>query len=816
MKTTATFLVLLALLAAGAHALDDPLPRLPADATVRLKVVADAAGRDRLAAGGWDIAGHALAEGWVEVITDVAGARRLRAAGFAVELIEVRGEPRPPASGPGVDATCSEPDNVHCYTDPAELEAFLDQTVADHPDITRRVALGTSHQGRTIWGLMISDNAAVDEDELTILLSGAHHAREIMTPEVVMDAIDQLTDNYGIDPDMTARVNDYQIWCVPIVNPDGVNRVHTVDDFWRKNARDNNGDSIINSNDGVDLNRNYEWGWGGQCGGSREEIWHSTYRGPTEGSEPETQALVALGRRIRPVFDVEYHSYGEDVFYAMSCDPLYNPSLSTITGGPDQHISRVIAEGYAAEIVQADGGIGYLADSYGSPVDGTGRDHQFHENGAIAFVTEVNTVGEGGFHPDWNTWRDATVEGQRPGWLWLIDRIAGPAVGGHVRDAVTGLPVEADVALDQLSLPDNKRLTSRADTGRFHVIVVEGDYTLRVSAPGYQEAVRNLTVGLVWSPLMVDLVPLGSSLIVADDLENPVTPATWAVGASGDTAIQGVWEWGEPHGTHSGTAPALQFGNPRLDRTSGEARNAWVTGNFPSSTISLDDVSGGATTLSSPSYDLSGWYAVEISWQRWFRNDPSDVGDQLVTEVSVDGGGVWLPLETLSLSTATPDATPAWVRAAVRLDDVAAPGPDVRLRFRANDDGLANTVEAAIDDLAIRGFALATQGQVGGVRLSGAASTVLSWDAVTGAADAVYDVARGDLAALAGSVDLGPLTCIEEDSADTTTSGDADTDVPVPGSGFFYVVRFNLGMSVGEWGRSSDGLERTGAGGCAP
>ena len=59
-------------------------------------------------------------------------------------------------------------------------------------------------------------------------------------------------------------------------------------------------------------------------------------------------------------------------------------------------------------------------------LDGIGRDHQAHEHGTIAFVTELNSAGENGFQPFFNTWRQPTVEGQRPGWVWLL---AGLLVG---------------------------------------------------------------------------------------------------------------------------------------------------------------------------------------------------------------------------------------------------------------------------------------------------------------------------------------------------------------------------------------------------
>ena len=791
---------------------------------LRLKVLADAEGRDRLSAEGFDISGHNLPEGWVEVITNTEGLARLQREGFALELVERQEGPRPlgwtatvPDEPPGTDVPL--PDTR--YTDPLELESFLNQVAADHPLITRLVNLGTSHQGRTIWGMMISDNAAQDEDELAVLFSGAHHSREVMTPEVVMDTIDHLTDNYGIDPDITAKVDSYQIWCVPMVNPDGVNIVHTQDDTWRKNARDNNTDGIINLFDGVDLNRNYEWGWGGQCLGSSGTPLSGTYHGPSEASEPETRAMVELGRTIRPVFDVEYHSFGEDVLYAMSCDPnVFSPTLSTIVD-PDKSISRVIGEEYASRIVQADGQLGFTPAPFGSRVDGVGRDHQYHENGAISFVTEVNSSLEGSFRPDFALWRDPTVEGQRAGWLWLVDRIAGPAVGGLVLDAVTGTPVAADISLDQMQIPDGKRQSSRQDTGRFHIIVVPGFYTLRVSAPGYDEAVVFLNVGTTWNPVQVDLQPLGSSTIIAEDFEDSQNAAAWTVGPGGGTSVFGQWEWGEPEGTHVGDAQGgtLQFGNARFDRTPGEGSSAFVTGNLTAAGFTDDDVDNGTTTLTSPGFNLGGFYAVEASWHRWFRNDPLDPLDTLVAEVSADGGQTWEILEILFATTATADASPAWVPTSVRLDDLVALGPDIRLRFKASDTGADHTVEAAIDDLEIRGFSLPIQGEINGVRVTDRDNTVLQWDPLIGAGDAVYDVVRGALASLSGGpagVDLGPLACIEEDSPDTATSGNPDTTTPPPGTGWFYTVRFNLGFTTGGWGAGSEGGTREGTGGCLP
>lgn len=99
------------------------------------------------------------------------------------------------------------------------------------------------------------------------------------------------------------------------------------------------------------------------------------------------------------------------------------------------------------------------------------------------------------------------------------------------------------------------------------------------------------------------------------------------------------------------------------------------------------------------------------------------------------------------------------------------------------------------------------------------AATVFAWDPMVGTRNAVYDLVRGDLASLSGSamaVDLGPLTCIENDSDDLSSQAHPDEETPAPDTAFFYLVRFQEGPVIGPWGFGSAGQGRTGTGGCPP
>ena len=75
-----------------------------------------------------------------------------------------------------------------------------------------------------------------------IVIAAQHHARELNSPVMVLGAMQRILADYATDPQLQALVDGYELYFVPMVNPDGVNHVWTVDDFWRKNRR-NNGSS---------------------------------------------------------------------------------------------------------------------------------------------------------------------------------------------------------------------------------------------------------------------------------------------------------------------------------------------------------------------------------------------------------------------------------------------------------------------------------------------------------------------------------------------------------------------------------------------
>jgi carboxypeptidase T len=195
-----------------------------------------------------------------------------------------------------------------------EIVANLDSMYVQFPNlITQRYSIGTTHEGRTIWAVKISDNPNINEDEPAVGFDALVHAREPQSMATLMYFMWYLLENYGTNPEVTYLVNNREIYCVPCFNPDGYEYNRQTDPngggMWRKNRR-NNGSSY-----GVDLNRNFGYMWGYDNIGSSGTPSSETYRGPSAFSEPEAQAVRDLAVLKNYGTHFNMHSYGNYFLY---------------------------------------------------------------------------------------------------------------------------------------------------------------------------------------------------------------------------------------------------------------------------------------------------------------------------------------------------------------------------------------------------------------------------------------------------------------------------------------------------------------------
>ncbi|MBB2911600.1 hypothetical protein FHS43_002873 [Streptosporangium becharense] len=204
------------------------------------------------------------------------------------------------------------------YHNYAEMTAAVNQIVADHPAIARKISYGTSYEGRDLIAVKISDNVASDENEPEVLFTHHQHAREHLTVEMAIYLLNLLTDGYGTDSRIAGLVNSREIWIMPDLNPDGGEYDIATGSYrsWRKNRQPNSGSSYV----GTDMNRNWGYNWG-CCNGSSPTPSSDTYRGAAAESAPEVKA-VANWVRSRVVGGVQqikshidWHTYSELILW---------------------------------------------------------------------------------------------------------------------------------------------------------------------------------------------------------------------------------------------------------------------------------------------------------------------------------------------------------------------------------------------------------------------------------------------------------------------------------------------------------------------
>jgi carboxypeptidase T len=423
-------------------------------------------GLRQLISEGFDIAGVDVTNGTVDVVVGQAVIGELSALqlGKITQTKDVNPEVAP---DPG-------------YKTYAELTTILEEYRSRFPGILSVESIGKSHEGRDIWAVKISDNVDAEENEPVVFFNAMHHAREVMTTEIAIDIIDQLTSTYASNSRTQSWVNDNVIWIVPMVNPDGNNKVWTANNMWRKNTREGYG---------VDINRNYPYAWG-TCNGSSGSTYSDTYRGPAAGSEPETQAMMGLVNRIKPVLSISYHSYSELVIYPYGCDGEHTPDRDVVESLGRQLAGRLPKDGSSGTY---DPGTSW---ELLYAVDGGDIDWYYNEHQVLPYVIEVSSSAQG-FQPPFS-WRQRTVEKNRAGWGFMIDRLAQSGIRASVsvdnQMAVDGTVTLTPMNQSAVSAESGRVYKVKSD-GTFHIVAEPGMYKLTVTSGDKTETREIMVAG---------------------------------------------------------------------------------------------------------------------------------------------------------------------------------------------------------------------------------------------------------------------------------------------------------------------------------
>ena len=360
------------------------------------------------------------------------------------------------------------------YLPYGQIENTLFALQTRFPGIVHIEKIGVSTTlGLPIWAAKVSDNAQADENEPTILFQGLHHARELIGANVCLDLLTTLCENYHKNEDVTRWLDSEEIWLLPVLNPDGYKYIFEHDigfPWWRKNLRDNNGDGQFSTiNDGVDLNRNYDFNW--YDGDEDSKSWF--YRGEHPFSENETQAIRNLAQRENFVLGISYHSYGESVLY-----PWGNYSQP-----PDIELIVDIANNLAKTMSLNSKNGHYMI----LPLDGKigqSSNWMYSHIRTIDYIVEVGReyIPESDEVP-------FILQQQRKAAFFLLNRLLQTGIKGLVYDSDSKRPVSAEINILQLQADYVNPKKTDKTYGAFYQLVNPGKYTIQIRSEEYQDKV---------------------------------------------------------------------------------------------------------------------------------------------------------------------------------------------------------------------------------------------------------------------------------------------------------------------------------------
>jgi len=156
-----------------------------------------------------------------------------------------------------------------------DIYSYLDYLESSFDFVTTET-IGKSYEGTDMRLAKICKGGCGNKPAMWI--DGGIHAREWVSPAVVMFMLKELVENDSEHQDLLENIDWY---ILPVVNPDGYLYTQTDNRLWRK-TRSPNGDNCF----GTDANRNFGYQWG--TGGSSSNPCSDTYMGASAFSEIET------------------------------------------------------------------------------------------------------------------------------------------------------------------------------------------------------------------------------------------------------------------------------------------------------------------------------------------------------------------------------------------------------------------------------------------------------------------------------------------------------------------------------------------------
>lgn len=196
-----------------------------------------------------------------------------------------------------------------------DVYKIIEELGLQYSEIVKIEYLGLTDNGRKLMGFKVGNGGK------PIFINSAHHGLEWITTILALHQADYICQSYYTNPEVKELMRIYSFYFLPMVNPDGIEfaRLNGESEEDKRDIKRIYGNRSVknkwksNSN-GVDLNRNYSFGWAEyKEGGNKPAI--SKYKGKKPFSEKETQAVMNLCNRYGFEFMICYHSQGDYIYW---------------------------------------------------------------------------------------------------------------------------------------------------------------------------------------------------------------------------------------------------------------------------------------------------------------------------------------------------------------------------------------------------------------------------------------------------------------------------------------------------------------------
>ncbi len=435
-----------------------------------------------------------LFDGWARVYLLDEEAETLRSLGYEVSVLWQEPVQKPVASAEPLPWTgegfSSIPASYHTY---ASLTSELQAIAAANPSLVRLVSIGQSVQGRELWMVKITDNPDVEEDEPEVSFIAAMHGDEVVGKELLVGLTNYLVDGYGTDMRVTDLVDDYEIWLMPSMNPDGT----------ELGQRYNAG--------GFDLNRSFP-------------DWFEDAVNTPDGRPLETGLMMAWTAAQSITLSANMHGGALLAQYPWDNNPTHS-SVFSPTADPAQDAFYSVSLTYASNNPPMYNGSfpnGVTNGAEWYAISGGMQDWNYAWYGNFQLTLELSNSKWPSANQLPTFWNE-NLESM----LAFLER-GGEGLRGLVTDAATGSPVAAEIYLDADPFP----VYTDPDVGDYHRVVLPGTYSMRVEAEGYMPQTIPVSISsgaaarydVQMGPVVTDLQPISVRIIDGMFFKYHLTP----------------------------------------------------------------------------------------------------------------------------------------------------------------------------------------------------------------------------------------------------------------------------------------------------